>query len=105
MKAALQASRTCQGRVGVVPEAGWLAKQLPSAPEVAHHGAEVHACLLIPGDSQSHDREIQQQKRCDQLDFIFHQFTMIGHSTDCERGVQPVTVCQNNMNALGGCSR
>ena len=52
--------------------AEWFAMQWPSALEVTQHRTEVHAGLLVAGDRQDHNREIQQQECCNELDFIFH---------------------------------
>jgi hypothetical protein len=54
--------------------------RLASALEVTQHRAEVHASPLVAGNRQDHNREIQQQECCNELDFIFHWFTMMGHS-------------------------
>ena len=53
---------------------------IPSAPEVAQHRAQIHACLLVAGDSQNHDREIKRKECCHQLDFVFHRSRMTVHS-------------------------
>lgn len=60
--------------------AEWFAMRLASALEVTQHRAEVHASPLVAGNRQDHNREIQQQECCNELDFIFHWFTMMGHS-------------------------
>ena len=39
---------------------------------MAEHGAEPHARLLVTGDGKCHDRKIQHEEGCDQLDVVFH---------------------------------
>ena len=55
----------------------WCAIRLPSALEVAQYRTKIHACFLVTGDRQNHNREIQHQECCDELDFIFHYSTMM----------------------------
>ena len=43
-----------------------------STREMAEHGSEPHARLLVTGDGKCHNRKIQHEEGCDQLDVVFH---------------------------------
>jgi hypothetical protein len=58
---------------------------------VAEHGAEPHARLLVTGDRKCHDRKVQHEESCDQLDVVFHSVNLVDRRHDRGLSVRSAT--------------
>ena len=69
---------------------------------MAEHGAEPHARLLVTGDGKGHDRKIQHEEGCDQLDVVFHDDNLDDRRHDRGLSVRSATRRQSQQQIVVG---
>ena len=72
-----------------------------STREMAEHGSEPHARLLVTGDGKCHNRKIQHEEGGDQLDVVFHHDNLVDRRHDRGQSVRSATRRQGQQRIVG----